>query len=144
MRRVCYSNKWKAWNLEIWNSRVRKPSCKSELRFITSLNWVKWKCDVIASFWWLGIFNENEISESRDSETLLLLDNAKILESHNSKILVSLKVPSYVTPESYLSIYLSIYLFIYLFISKFPSHYFKNYTTIHLTRKFLFWVVNRC
>ena len=80
---------------------------------MTSLNWVKWKCDLIASFWWLGIFNKNEIPESRHLETLLLLDNAKILELHNSKILVSLKVSSHVTPESY---YLLFLLFIYLLI----------------------------
>ena len=75
-------------------------------------------------------------------ETLLLLDNAKILELHNSKILVSLKVSSHVTPESYYLLFLLfIYLFIYLFISE---SLFKKCTTIHLTRKLPFWVVNRC
>ena len=33
-----------------WNSRVKKPSWKNELRIMTSLNRVKSNCDVIANF----------------------------------------------------------------------------------------------
>ena len=58
---------------------------------------LKSNCDVIANFLVLRIFDENRISELRN----LLYNNTKFLELSNSRILLSLKVPSYVTSEFY-------------------------------------------
>ena len=40
-----------------------------------------WNCDVIANFSLLGIFNENQISELRNSEILSLFINTNIPEN---------------------------------------------------------------
>ena len=54
---------------------------KTELHIMTSQNRVKSNCDVIANFSLLGIFNENQISELRNSEILSLFINTNIPEN---------------------------------------------------------------
>ena len=81
---------------------------------MTSKNRVKSNYDDIANFSYVVFLQKIKITSYVNSEVLSLFNN--------------IKIPSYVTPE----------------LKKNSIYYLNKCTTIHLTRKFPFWVFQRC